>query len=137
MAMIMALDGHPALEWEGMVKNAWWGCLLGKGLLFKLTTTPDAEPIVFVSLGFVGYATLGWRLPYVNGQAYISMADGKGQCLQWFFGHDVHTKCSGLHVEQLVCRPHNIKCFSYAVLSTGACPSQTQFTHCPARSGRR
>jgi len=34
MDMIMALKGHPATEWEGMAKDAWWGCLLGKGLFF-------------------------------------------------------------------------------------------------------
>jgi len=84
MAMIMALEGHPATTWEGMVKDAWWGCLLGKGLFFKLTSKPDSEPIVFMSLGFVGYAVLGWRLPYVNGQAYISIASGIGKCLQCF-----------------------------------------------------
>jgi len=107
MAMIMALDGHQAMEWEAMVKNAWWGCVFGKGLFFKLTQNIDSEPIVFMSLGFVGYAVLGWRVPFVNGQAYIHMANGTGQSLQWFFGHYVQTahEFKGLTVEQLVCKP--------------------------------
>ena len=107
MAMIIALDGHPAMKWEAMVKNAWWGCLFGKGLFFKLTQTIGAEPIVFMSLGFVGYAVLGWVVPFVNGQAYIHMANGTGQSLQWFFGHYVETahEFKGLTVEQLVCQP--------------------------------
>ena len=107
MAMIMALDEHPAMNWEGMVKNAWWGCLFGKGLLFKLIRAPDSEPIVFMSLGFARYAVLGWRLPYVNGQAYIRLADAHGQSLQWFFGHEVKTAHSitGLTIEQLVPKP--------------------------------
>ena len=107
MAMIMALDGHQAMEWEGIVKNAWWGCLFGKGLFFKLTENIDSEPIVFMSLGFVGYAVLGWRVPFVNGQAYIHMANGTGQSLQWFFGHYVQKAHAfkGLTVEQLVCTP--------------------------------
>lgn len=111
MAMIMALDGHPATEWEGMVKNAWWGCLIGKGLLFKLTREPGSEPIVFMSLGFVGYAVLGWRLPYVHGQAFIRMADGSGKRLQCFFGHEVKTahEFKGLTVQQLVCMPQLIQ----------------------------
>jgi hypothetical protein len=107
MAMIMALDGHQAMEWEGMVKNAWWGCLCGKGLLFKLIREPDSEPIVFMSLGFVGYAIIGWVLPYVPGQAYIRMADGGGQQLQWFFGHEVKNahEFKGITIKQLVCEP--------------------------------
>ena len=61
MAMIMALEGHPNTEWEAMVKTAWWGCLCGRGLLFKLTKTPDSQLIAFISLGFVSYAILGWH----------------------------------------------------------------------------
>ena len=107
MAMIMALEGHPATEWEVMVKHAWWGCVFGKGLFFKLTQNIDSVPIVFMSLGFVGYAVLGWRIPYVHGQEYISLAHGTGQCLQWFFGHDVQMahEFKGLTVQQLVCKP--------------------------------
>jgi len=93
MAMIMTLEGLPATEWEGMVKDAWWGCLLGKGLFFKPSLKPDSEPIVFMSLGFVGYDVLGWRLPYVNSQAYNPAASGKGQC-----AHCLLAMMCGLHI---------------------------------------
>ena len=107
MAMIMALDGHQETDWDTMVKNAWWGCVFGKGLFFKLTQNINSEPIVFMSLGFVVYSVLGWQVPFVNGQVYIQMANGTGQSLQCFVGHYVQTahEFKGLTVELLVCKP--------------------------------
>ena len=118
MAMIMALEGHPNTDWEAMVKTAWWGCLCGRGFLFKLTKTPDSQPIVFMSLGVVSYAILGWPLQYVQGQAYIRMADNGGQRLQWFFGHDIQKAHAfkGITVEQLVQKPQIINMFGSVCL---------------------
>lgn len=79
-----------------------------------------------MSLGFVSYGILGWRLPYVHGQTYIRMADGIG--LQWFFGHDVKMahEFKGVTAEQVVCKPqHHPICYVCLWLCVGACVQQT------------
>lgn len=66
---------------EAALANAWWGCLLGKGLLFELEEPEGGlEPLVFLSLGFHGYAALGWRMVRVgDGAQFYSMVPLKQQ----------------------------------------------------------
>ena len=65
---------------EATLADAWRGCLLGKGLLFELEQPEGSrEPLVFLSLGFHGYAALAWRLVRVGGGEFYSMAPLKQQ----------------------------------------------------------
>jgi len=80
--------------------QAWRGCLLGKGRLYKLHRAAPLVPTVFVSLGFVDYAVLAWRLePFVeHGQTWCSFVSPSDMPLFWVYGHELidFESCCGL-----------------------------------------
>ena len=100
MALIRGLGHVPSCEWEGCVLQAWRGCLLGKGLLYKLQRRPPLVPTVFVSLGFQAYAVLCWRveLVFAHGHEWCSLVSPSNMPLFWVHGHDLtdFAVCCGL-----------------------------------------
>ena len=74
MALVRALAGKSGMEKEADARDAWWICLLRKGLFFQYEA-PGQSPCVFLSLGFHGHAALCWLLDVISGP---DLGDGRG-----------------------------------------------------------
>lgn len=91
MGLIQGLGHVLPCEWEECILHAWRGCLLGKGLLYKIQRAPPLVPTVFVSLGFVDYAVLCWRVePFTgHGHTWCSLVSPSDMPLFWVYGHEL------------------------------------------------
>jgi len=100
MALVQGLRDVPTCDWEASVMNAWRGCLLGKGRVFKLHRVPPLAPTVFLSLGFVDYAVLCWQLkPFTShDDTWCSLVCPLDMPLFWVYGHELtnFASCCGL-----------------------------------------
>ena len=120
MALVRALAGKSGMEKEADARDAWWVCLLHKGLFFQFEA-PGQSPCVFMSLGFHGHAALCWALDVIScpdlgdgcgARAYLQLSKvalQTGRCNQplpfrWVFGHEVKhlSNFQGLVVELLI-----------------------------------